>query len=98
LLQPFIFPAQPRNLGGLWVGLGTTLLGRQGLQSTSAALRTPFVKVRPVQPFPAQQSANLAPLRTGIGFRQDAQLVLSAKPAPFGFRYDFWVGRLDYRG
>jgi len=75
LLQPLILAAQPGDLSRLRVGLWTTLLRGQGLQSTGTALLTPFVQVRAVEPFPAQQSANLAPLRTSVGFRKDALLV-----------------------
>jgi hypothetical protein len=47
---------------------------------------------------PAQPSANLATLRTRIGFREDAQLVFGGKPPPFGFRHDLRVGRAGYIG
>jgi hypothetical protein len=54
-----------------------------------------LVEVRVVEPFPAQQRTNRPPLRTRIGFGKDTQLVFGGKPAPFGFRHDLRVGRLD---
>jgi hypothetical protein len=61
-------------------------------------LLAPLVQVRAVEPFPAQQGADLATLRTRIGFGKDTQLVFGGNLPPFGFRHDRRVGPLDYSG
>jgi len=98
LLQPLILAAQSGDLSRLRVGLGATPLRGQDLQSTSTPLLTPFVQVRAVEPFPAQQGANLAPLRTRVSFTENAQLVFGGESAPLGFRNDFRIRRADYVG
>ncbi len=65
--QALVLALQPGYLGGLRVRFGATSLWGQPGQSKLLALLTSLAQVRPVQPFPTQQGADLAGLGAGIG-------------------------------
>jgi hypothetical protein len=75
------------------LGLGTPLLGRQGMQDAGGALLSPGHQVRGVQALAAEQGAQGSRLLFRlIGFSQDALLVLSRKNPAFGFGDDLGIG------
>ena len=67
------------------------LRGQRGPRAL-LSLPPPLREVRAVQPLAPEQGPDLAGLRAGVGFPQDADLVLRGEPAPLGLLRHLWVG------
>ncbi|MCA1676589.1 MAG: hypothetical protein LC799_31925, partial [Actinobacteria bacterium] len=76
---------------GILERLATRRLGRQSGFTFVLELRPPDRKLGAVQPLSPQQLAHLAALGTGLGFRDDAPLVL-AREAPTQLPIVFGIG------
>jgi hypothetical protein len=90
-LKPCILPAQAGVLNRLRVRLATAFSRRQALEFAPCALLPPGCEVRRVQVFPTQQRAHLAGLSAGVGFLQNALLILGREVSVFGSDGDFRV-------
>src|SRR5829696_6635638 len=92
--KALVLPAQSGALFGRGIApdLGAALLGKR-LVDAGGALLPPGGQVRGIQPFAPQQRSNRPGSCSGVGFGENAFLVLGSKGATAGFRGDLRVKR-----
>ena len=80
----------------LFLGFAASRL-RQCSAAAGRTLLAPLRQVRIVEPFAAQQGADLAGFGTGVGFGQEAQLVVDREVAARWPRGDLGIGAFGNR-